>query len=249
MLRTRLNIGVLDTKGQVTPKSIIRSGRNSNLFEILFLSRSSAKNLIKIQLKRNRLCSGQSQIWLFFGTQGQIFPSEVWSGGNLNLPQILWLSWLPASFKMIRSNVKALSSGQHFLHYKSMGKFFIAQWRVTLKWIFWSGPKSNSCKILWLSLLTASLTIQSKNESPCGQHFPSYMYKYGSYYQGTKGQVTPKSIVRSGRNLNSYEILSPSRLSASLMKIWLKLNRLCSGQGQIWCFFGIQGQVTFRFLP
>ena len=32
---------------------------------------------------------------------------------------------------MIRSKLKALFFGQHFPHYKFMGKFFIAQGRVT----------------------------------------------------------------------------------------------------------------------
>ena len=58
---------------------------------------------------------------------------------------------------MIWSKVNALSSGQHFLHYKSMGKVFVAQRRVTPKWIVRPGPILNLVKILWLSLLPASL--------------------------------------------------------------------------------------------
>ena len=52
---------------------------------------------------------------------------------------------------MIWSKVKRLSSGQHFLHHKSMGKFFITQRRVTPKWKVQSSPKSNTPEILWLS--------------------------------------------------------------------------------------------------
>ena len=69
-----------------------------------------------------------------FGTQGKVTPKcIVRSGLNSNSSEILWLSWLPASLKMIRSKVKALFSGQHFLLCKSIGEFFIAQGPVTAK--------------------------------------------------------------------------------------------------------------------
>ena len=42
MLGTRLNMGFFGIKGQVTPESMVRSGRNLNLFEILCLSMLSA---------------------------------------------------------------------------------------------------------------------------------------------------------------------------------------------------------------
>ena len=65
---------------------------------------------------------------VFFGTQERATPkSIVQCGRKSNLSEILWLSWLPASLKTVHSKVKALSSGQHFLHYKSMGKVFVAQ--------------------------------------------------------------------------------------------------------------------------
>ena len=115
---------------------------------------------------------------VFFGTQGRVTPkSIVRPGSNSNSSEMLWLSWLSASSKMIRSKVEAVSSGQHFLHDKSMGKFFVAQGRVTPKWINRSVPKSNSCEIVSLSLLPASLMkIWSKiNSLSFGQHFPYYM--------------------------------------------------------------------------
>ena len=89
---------------------------------------------------------------------------------------MLWLSWLPASLAKIRSKVKSLSPGQHFLHYKSMGKFVVAQGRVTPKWMVQYRPNSNFCEILWLSLLpTSMMKIRSKMKSlSIGQHFPHY---------------------------------------------------------------------------
>ena len=52
---------------------------------------------------------------------------NVGSGKNLNLSEILCLFWFPASLMEIQSKLKALSYPRHFLHYKSMGKFFVAQ--------------------------------------------------------------------------------------------------------------------------
>ena len=97
--------------------------------------------------------------------------------------------------KMIGSKVKVLSFGQHFLHYKSMGKFFIAQGRVTLKWTVWSG---NSSKFYDCLHLHASLTtIQWKMKSlSSGQQFPHY--KYGSYWLPWKQQFwsnLPQSLM------------------------------------------------------
>ena len=62
---------------------------------------------------------------LYFGTQAQV--TQKWivrSDRNSNLYKILWVSWLSASLKMIRPNLKVLSSGQHFLHFKFIGKQF-----------------------------------------------------------------------------------------------------------------------------
>ena len=140
MLWTRLNMGFFGTKGRVTPKSIIRSGRNSNLIEILCLSRLSAR-LIKIWLKQNRLCSRQISVFVFRHSRASnskvknlIRPEFELTPDFYGCPGYLHL-------KTIWSNVNVLSSGQHFLHYKSMGKFFIAQGWVTPMWTLWSGPK------------------------------------------------------------------------------------------------------------
>ena len=76
------------------------------------------------------------------------------------------MSSLPASLMKIQSKMKALSCSQHFLHYKSMGKLFVAQGQVTPKQIVQSDPKSNSPEILCLSSLPASLKkIKSKNKA------------------------------------------------------------------------------------
>ena len=85
----------------------------------------------------------------FFSTQGQVTLTQiVRCCRNSNSSEILWLSWLPARLTKIGSKVKPLSSGQHCLHYKSTGKFFITQGQVTPKKIVQSGPKWNLSEIL-----------------------------------------------------------------------------------------------------
>ena len=139
------------------------------------------------------------------------------------------MSRLPASLKMIQLKVKKLSSGQHVLHFKSIEIFFDAQGRVTWKWIVQSGPKSNSLKILWLSLLPARLTkIQSIMKSLSSGRF-LHVSIMGKFFIA-EAWVTPKWIIQSGPKSNSLQILWLCFLSASLTKIWSNMKSLSSGQ-------------------
>ena len=109
-----------------------------------------------------------------------------------------------------------------------------------MKSLIW--PNSNSSEILWLPLLPASMwNIRSKVKSlSIGQHF--HHYKYMGTHFGIQGQITPKSIVWSGRNSSSSENLWVSWLPASLMKIRSNLKALSIGQGQIWAFSALKGK-------
>ena len=49
---------------------------------------------------------------------------------------------------------------------------------------------------------------------------PFSHYKYTANFLDAQGYLTPSGVVRSGRNLNSSEILGLSSLSSSLKKIW-----------------------------
>ena len=111
MLRTRSNtFFFFSTKGQVTPKWIVQSSRNSNSSEILCLSRLSES------LEHEGPIYTRISNMAFFGIQGQVTPRwKVRSDLNSNLSEILWLSWLPASLQKIQSKVNALYS-LHFLH-------------------------------------------------------------------------------------------------------------------------------------
>ena len=161
------------TPGGVTLKRMIRPGPNSNLSEISCLSWIPA-SLKKLWSKLKALCPGQCQI-CFFITQGQVTLRRVVQyGWNSNLSEILCLSLLSGSLIKFQWKIKLLSLGQYFPHFKSMGKFFIAQGQVTLKRMNWPGPNSNLTEILCLSRIPANLEeLRLKLKAlPPGQHFP-----------------------------------------------------------------------------
>ena len=98
----------------------------------------------------------------------------------------------------------------HFLHYKSMGKNFHTQGRITAKWKIRSGPNSNLFELLRLSSLPASLTkIQSKVTEKSGRHH---------FFFHCSRACNSKWLVRYDQNSNWPEILCLSSLPVSLMK-------------------------------
>ena len=101
-------------------------------------------------------------------------------------------------------------------------KIFVIQGQVTPKWVVGSGPKSNSSELLCLSWLPATLMmIRSKmNALAWRQHFP--IISRWEILFDAQGQLTLWSVVRSGRNSNSSEILCMSLLPASIERIGSK---------------------------
>ena len=70
----------------------------------------------------------------------------------------LSLLHVPVSLMKIEFKVTDKKWRHYFLHFKSIGKKFRAQERITPKWIIWSCPNSNSFELLCLSSSPASLT-------------------------------------------------------------------------------------------
>ena len=72
-------------------------------------------------------------------------------------------------------------------------------------------PVQFTCKFqkVWIKAKQAMLRTRS---------IMFFFFFFFFFFFCTKGEVTPKSIVRSGRNSNSSEILCLFRLSASLIK-------------------------------
>ena len=114
------------TQRQGTSKWMIRSGRNSNSSEILWLSCYLQVWRWFYQKGRhyppNNIFSIISLWQTFFMAQGQVTQKRiVWSGWKSNSANILWLSSLPANLTKIQLKMKSLSSEQHFPRYNSMG--------------------------------------------------------------------------------------------------------------------------------
>ena len=85
--------------------------------------------------------------------------------------------------------------------------FSDAQGQITLVLVSVSGRNLNSSKLSYISLLPARVKmIESKmKELECSQDFSHY--KYMGIFPDAQGQLTPQSLVRSGRISNSSEML------------------------------------------
>ena len=97
--------------------------------------------------------------------------------------------------------------------------FSDTQGQLTPQSLVESGQNSNSCELLWLSLLLAKMKkIQLKMKAlECIQHFSHY--KPMGFFSDAQGQLTPQSLVESGRISNSSEMLWLSSLPARIEKI------------------------------
>ena len=78
---------------------------------------------------------------------------------------------------------------------------------ITLELVMVSGRNFNSSKLLCMSSLPARMRmIDSKMmELECSQDFSDY--KSMGIFSDAQGQLTPQSLVRSGRIWNSSEVL------------------------------------------
>ena len=104
--------------------------------------------------------------------------------------------------------------------------FSDAQGQITLESAVVSGRNSNSSKLSCMSSLPARMrVIESKmKELECSQDFSHY--KSMGIFPDTQGQLTPQSLVRSGRISNSSEMVWMFSLPASMKKIGLKMKAL-----------------------
>ena len=107
--------------------------------------------------------------------------------------------------------------------------FSDVQGQITLELVVVSGRNFISSKLSCMSSSPARMRlIKSKmKQLECSQDFSHY--KSMGIFPDAQGQVTPKSLVRSGRISNSFEMLWMSSLPASMKKIQSKMKALeCS---------------------
>ena len=154
------------------------------------------------------------------------------------------MSSLPARMMLIKSKMKELECSQDFSHYKSMGIFKDAQGQLTPQSFVRPGRISNSSKMLWMSLLPASMKkIRSKIE---GARVDTTLY---SNFTDAQGQITLVLVSVSGRNLNSSKLLCMSSLPARMRMIDSKMKELEWSQDfsyyeSMGIFHDAQGQLT-----
>ena len=104
--------------------------------------------------------------------------------------------------------------------------FSDAQGQITLVLVSVSGRNLNSSKLSCMSSLPARMRmIDSKmKEQECSQDFSHY--KSMGIFPDAQEQLTPQSLVRSGRISNSSEMLWMFSLPASMKKIQSKMKAL-----------------------
>ena len=106
--------------------------------------------------------------------------------------------------------------------------FSDVQGQITLVLVVVSGRNLNSSKLSCMSSLPARMRlIKSKmKELECSQDFSHY--KSMGIFPDAQGQLTPQSLVRSGRIYNLSEMLWMSSLPASMKKMRSKIEALVS---------------------
>ena len=133
----------------------------------------------------------------FSNTKGQLTPQlEVRSGRNSNSSKMLWLFFLPARMKKIRSKLKALEWSQ----YKRLIFQTLRAANSAVRGQIWSKFE------LMRDIVVILVTCKNK-EDPLKNKNARVATTQNMDFSNTQGQITPQSEVRSGRNSNSSEML------------------------------------------
>ena len=104
--------------------------------------------------------------------------------------------------------------------------FSDAQGHITLELVMVSGRNLYSSKLSCMFLLPARMKmIESKMKELEWSQIFSY-YKSMGIFQDAQGQLTPQSLVRSGRISNSFEMLWISSLPPSMKRVFTTFSPL-----------------------
>ena len=123
---TTLFIDFSAAQGQLTPKSMMESCRNSNPSKLLWLTLLPAR-MKKIHWKMKELewsqrFSPYKSMGIFPDAQGQLTHKFMVGPCRISNPsKLLWLSSFPARIKKNQSIMKELEWSQDFPHYNPMG--------------------------------------------------------------------------------------------------------------------------------
>ena len=192
----------------VTANPAVRSSWNLNSTDMRFYACSSCK-----QVWRRSDWKSTSFFFHHSSVRNSKMIDQI-SGPNSNLFEILCLSSLPVSMMETEFRVTEKRWIHHFLDYKSMGEKIQRSRANNSKVYIPIRPK--------LELIQAFLPVLITCK------FDKYLIKSDwekletSFFFTTQGHVTPKWLVRSGRNSNPSNISCLSLLPVSLMKIEFK---------------------------
>ena len=180
----------LDVQGQLTPQSVVRSGRNSNLFKILCMY-SLPASIWRIGSKATE--KRWRHHFPHYKSMGAFFCHGHQKFDPICLKTVCTLSPTPVMLHIKFD--QDLPTGLRDIKIRKC-KIFVIQGRVTPKLVVWSCPKSNSCKLLCLSWLPATLMmiLSKMNELAWRQHFP--IISLWENFLDAQGHLAPYSVVQ-----------------------------------------------------
>ena len=150
----KMNIFFSTTQGHVTKKWLIRSGRNSNLSEILCLS-SLPVSLMETEFRVTE------KRWIHHFLQYKLMGKKIQhsraNNSKVNKPIRPKFRLIPSFYACPRYLQVWQISRQRWLRKVRDIIFFTSQGHVTSKWLVRSGQNSNPSDISCLSLIPVSL--------------------------------------------------------------------------------------------
>ena len=158
------------------------------------------------------------------------------------------MSSLPARMRLIKSKMKELECSQDFSHYKSMGNFSRLSRAANAAVL---GPIWPNFELV-RDVMDVLITCQYEEDLIKNIDARVFTTLYINF-SDAQGQITPQSLVRSGRISKSSEMLWMSPLPASMKKIRSKMKELeCSQDFSHYKSMGIfpdsQAQLTQQSL-
>ena len=181
---TTLFIDFSDPQGQLTPKLVMESSRNSNSFKLLWMVLLPAR-MKKIHPKMKALQGSQhfshyKSMKIFPDAQGQLTHKSLVRSCQISNPlEILWLFAFPTRIKNNQSKLKELEWSQDFPHYNPMEAICLVR-RVAF--IYIHTFQSNEFALNWLNFYLKSvkfLFLFSIYSDFCQVNLNVHMVRYG----------------------------------------------------------------------
>ena len=216
-LFTTLYINFSDAQGQITLELMVVSGRNLNSSKLSCMSLLPARmRMIDSKIKELECTQDFSRyksMGIFPDAQGQLTPQST-ARSNFELGRDFMVFFLTC--KNEEDPIKNRGARVFTTLYIN---FSDAQRQITLELVAVSGQTFNSSKLSCMSSLPARMRIidLKMKELECSQDFSHF--KSMAFFPDAQGQLSPQSLVRSGRFSNSSEMLCMFSLPVSMKKI------------------------------